>query len=103
MSLLGGVLLTTRPTGGDVWSYPNIHGDVFATANAAGLKQGATMHYDLCRQPLTATPNNFDYGWLGQHQRPVEAEAGISTTEMGARASVPALVDSSRWARFSEN
>jgi RHS repeat-associated protein len=92
--LLGGVLLTTRATG-DVWSYPNIHGDVMATANAAGLKQGSTLNYDPYGQPASAVPDNsagnFDYGWLGQHQRPVETEAGIATIEMGARPYVPGL------------
>jgi RHS repeat-associated protein len=34
---------------------------------------------------------NFDYGWLGQHQRPVETEAGIATIEMGARPYIPGL------------
>jgi RHS repeat-associated protein len=97
--LLGGVLLTVRPAA-DVWSYPNIHGDVIATANAAGLKQGSTIHYDAYGQPLGALPDNslgtFDYGWLGRHQRPVETEAGIATIEMGARPYVGGL------ARFTQ-
>jgi RHS repeat-associated protein len=95
LPLLGGVMLTTRAATGDVWSYPNIHGDVIATANAAGLKQGSTLHYDPFGQPLSSVPDNsagsFDYGWLGQHQRPVETEAGIATIEMGARPYVPGL------------
>ncbi|HZQ29305.1 MAG TPA: PA14 domain-containing protein, partial [Acidimicrobiales bacterium] len=45
IGLPGGVLLTKRASG-DVWSYPNIHGDVVATANAAGTKQGVTLSYD---------------------------------------------------------
>jgi RHS repeat-associated protein len=95
LPLLGGVMLTTRATTADVWSYPNIHGDVIATANSVGVKQGATVHYDPYGQALTAVPDNsagnFDYGWLGQHQRPVETEAGIATIEMGARPYVMAL------------
>lgn len=92
--LIGGVLLTTRAAG-NVWSYPNIHGDVMAVANAAGAKQGSTLTYDPYGQPATSVPDNsagnLDYGWLGQHQRPVETEAGIATIEMGARPYVPGL------------
>jgi RHS repeat-associated protein len=40
---------------------------------------------------VDAVAANFDYGWLGQHQRPAETEAGISTIEMGARPYVPGL------------
>jgi hypothetical protein len=84
IGLLGGVLLTKRGAG-DAWSYPNIHGDVMATADAAGAKQGPTLSHDPYRQALGALPDNsagnFDYGWLGQHQRSTEHEAGIA---MGA-------------------
>ncbi|MBW3557832.1 MAG: hypothetical protein KY454_12945, partial [Actinobacteria bacterium] len=92
--LLGGVLLTKRG-GGGTWSYPNVHGDVMATADGAGAKQGATMSYDPYGQALGALPDNsagnFDYGWLGRHQRGTEHEAGIATIEMGARQYVPGL------------
>jgi hypothetical protein len=92
--LLGGAMLTTRASG-DVWSYPNVHGDVVATANAAGAKVGATLTYDPHGQPLGGLPDNsagsLDYGWLGRHQRPVETQAGIATIEMGARPYVPGL------------
>jgi RHS repeat-associated protein len=54
ISLLGGVIVT-KQTSGDVWSYPNIHGDVAATANAVGVKQGATYVYDPFGQSLTST------------------------------------------------
>ncbi|MGH2759141.1 MAG: RHS repeat-associated core domain-containing protein, partial [Actinomycetota bacterium] len=92
--LPGGAMITKR-TAGDVWSYPNLHGDVFAVANATGIKDGSTRHYDPFGEALGAVPDNsagsFDHGWLGQHQRPFEAEAGIATIEMGARPYVPAL------------
>ena len=95
VGLLGGAILTKRAGGGDVWSYPNIHGDVMATADGAGAKQGATMSYDPHGQALGALPDNsagnFDYGWLGRHQRGTEHEAGIATIEMGARQYVPGL------------
>lgn len=92
--LPGGVLLTKRSSG-DVWSYPDIHGNVIATANASGAKDGATRNYDPFGEALGGVPDNsngnFDYGWLGQHQRSVETEAGITTIEMGARPYVPGL------------
>jgi RHS repeat-associated protein len=97
-SLLGGALLTRR--GGlanvnDVWSYPNIHGDVMATANSVGVKQGPTLSYDPFGTALGGLPDNsagnFDYGWLGQHQRGIEHTGGIATIEMGARPYVPSL------------
>jgi RHS repeat-associated protein len=94
IGLLGGVILTKRAAD-DVWSYPNIHGDVIATADAAGTKQGATVSYDPHGQALAALPDNsagnMDYGWLGQHQRPLEHEGTIATIEMGARQYVPGL------------
>ncbi len=96
VALPGGVLLTKRGTDpvSDVWSYPNVHGDVMATANGAGVKQ-ASFAYDPYGQALTGVPENshgnLDYGWLGQHQRPLEHEGAIATIEMGARQYDPAL------------
>jgi YD repeat-containing protein len=49
-SLLGGVLVTKRAPG-DTWSYPNVHGDVMASADATGAKQGATLSYDPTARP----------------------------------------------------
>lgn len=40
--------------------------------------------------PDTLT-GNLDYGWLGQHQRPLETENGLNTIEMGARQYIPGL------------
>jgi large repetitive protein len=94
--LPGGVTLTKRGAT-QVWSYPNIHGDVAAVANATGVKQGATFLYDPFGQPLTTAgvvspdlvPDNadqeFDFGSLGQHQRGYEHSANITITQMGAR------------------
>ena len=95
VSLPGGVLVTKR-TSGDTWSYPDIHGDTVSTANAAGAKQGPTLSYSPYGEALTAIPDNarsnLDYGWLGQHQRPLEHDpALIPTIEMGARQYVPGL------------
>lgn len=98
VSLLGGATLHKNTTG-DKWSYPNVHGDIIVTANALGLS-GPILAYDPFGTPLANPPDNaagnFDYGWLGQHQRPLEHEAGIATIEMGTRQYVPALGGSSR-------
>jgi RHS repeat-associated protein len=93
ISLPGGVLVTTRgTTASDVWSYPNIHGDIIATTNGAGTKAGATRGYDPFGNLLgtSTTPDNsagpFDYGWHGSAQRPVEYSSGFTPLiEMGAR------------------
>ncbi len=91
-ALAGGALLTKRASG-DVWSYPNVHGDAVATANVAGAKVGTTLSYDPFGQgsPPDNAGGNFDYGWLGQHQRGTEHAAGIATIEMGARQYEPKL------------
>jgi RHS repeat-associated protein len=87
--------VVTKQASGDVWSYPNIHGDVFVTANAAGVKQGSTYTYDPFGQPLNGTPNNeqgsADYGWLGTNQRQTEHEGSLNIVEMGARQYLPGL------------
>ena len=94
-ALPGGVLYTEQGSGG-VWSYPNVHGDIAATTNHTGIKQGATRLYDPYGNPLDTAPENqagsFDYGWVGQHQRPLEHAAGLQPViEMGARIYHPAL------------
>ncbi|GIH08296.1 hypothetical protein Rhe02_63630 [Rhizocola hellebori] len=95
-SLPGGALLTIRAAG-NVWSYPNIHGDLVAIANSAGAKVGATTIYDPYGNQVAGnvpdnSAGNLDYGWLGQHQRPLEHEAGIQPViEMGARQYSPLL------------
>jgi hypothetical protein len=97
--LPGGALLTTRTGGtGNVWSYPNTHGDVVSTADQAGAKQGATRVYDPYGNTLAGgdvpdnSAGNFDYGWLGQHQRPLEHEPALQPViEMGARQYSPLL------------
>src|SRR5207247_1260929 len=67
IGLIGNVLLTKR-SAADVWSYPNIHGDVMAIADGTGAKQATTLTYDPYGQTLAGLPDNsagnFDYGWL---------------------------------------
>jgi RHS repeat-associated protein len=95
IALPGGVLITKRTTA-DVWSYPNIHGDIAAAANAAGVKQGADSMYDPFGNALGTIIDNqadsIDYDWLGQHQRLSEHANTIRpVTEMGARIYDPGL------------
>ncbi|MGH9024434.1 MAG: RHS repeat-associated core domain-containing protein, partial [Acidimicrobiia bacterium] len=95
LSLPAGVLVTKKATG-DVWSYPNLHGDVMATADASGAKIGPTFTYDPWGNPTAgAVPDNatgyFDFAWVGSHRRFYEHEATLSQIEMGARVYDPAL------------
>lgn len=90
-SLPGGVLLSKAGTV-ETWSYPNIQGSIVAVANLSGIKQSGSYFYDPFGNSVTAgqLPDNsvgdLDYGYLGQHQRPVEHNAGLrQQTEMGAR------------------
>ena len=96
LALPGGVLLTRRP-GTDTWAHPNIHGDLVATTDTAGTPAGANTVYDPYGNLIAgAVPDtsagSFDYGWLGQHQRPLEHEPGLHPIiEMGARQYSPLL------------
>lgn len=60
IALVGGVIVTKR-IGilgvDDMWSYPNIHGDVMATAASTGVKLAA-FSYDPFGQPLGNVPDN---------------------------------------------
>jgi RHS repeat-associated protein len=89
VSLVGGAVITKRTSGGDVWSYPNIHGDVMTTTDGSGVKQGSTFAYDPFGQPLNGQPDNaganFDKGWLGSNSKFTEHEGSLDTVEMGAR------------------
>ena len=80
-----------------MWSYPNIHGDIVAVTNAAGVKQGATMFYDPYGNSIAGgVPDNqagtFDNTWVGQHDKRLEHAAGLQPTiQMGARPYTPAI------------
>ena len=94
--LPGGVIYTSRAAG-NVWSLPNLTGDVAAVADQAGVKQGATNIYAPFGELIGgAVPDNaagnMDWGWKGQHQRPLEHGAGLQPLiEMGARQYSPVL------------
>ncbi len=94
ITLPGGVLVTKRAAG-DVWSYPNIHGDVVATASATGAKQGTTLGYDPYGNTAVLPDNsngNWDFGWVGTNSKGTEHATGLNVViEMGARIYNPAL------------
>ncbi|MGK2956834.1 MAG: RHS repeat-associated core domain-containing protein [Acidimicrobiales bacterium] len=94
IGLIGGTMVTKRASS-DIWSYPNIHGDIITTADQTGARIGEAMAYDPYGNPITALPDNqegtMDYAWLGKHQRPLEHQTGLHTIEMGARQYVPSL------------
>jgi large repetitive protein len=95
-SLPGGVLYTKR-TASPVWSYPNIHGDITATTDNAGVKQGVTRIYNPYGELITGVladnlTGDLDNNWLGQHQRPLEHATGLALNiEMGARIYNPII------------
>jgi RHS repeat-associated protein len=94
ISLPGGVLVTKR-AGGDVWSYPNLHGDITVTTNPAGTVTQTGVGYDPYGNPTSNVDNqngNVDHGWLGQHKRLTDHQTGITPTiQMGARPYHPTL------------
>ena len=96
IALPGGVVVTKR-VAGDVWSYPNVHGDVSVSANAAGVKQGVWVVYDPFGSPVSGgVPDNgagsFDFGWVGSNLKGLEHATGVGQViEMGARIYQPAL------------
>ena len=108
LALPGGVVLSIQASG-QVWSYPNLHGDVIITTNSAGVRQGGVAAYDPFGQPIDpvtgnigsttaddATPGNTttggaNYGWEGSHQKLYEHAGSVATIEMGARQYVAAL------------
>lgn len=94
VSLPGGVMVT-KLAAGDVWSYPNVHGDVVAVCDGAGVKQGPTYNYDPYGNTASLPDNSngaFDFGWVGQHSKHTEHTTGLGTViEMGARVYHPGL------------
>ncbi len=92
IALPGGVILTRR-TGGDVWSYPNLRGEIVATADSSGAKVGPTRHYSPYGESYQAlvdnAPDDYDVAWTG---RRFTEHAGLTDTiEMGARLYSPQL------------
>jgi len=113
LSLPGGVMVSVQGSGSltggtQVWSYPNLHGDVTVTTNAAGVI-ATEMQYDPFGDPVnqatgqigTLTANAQDlgnsttpgatYGWEGSHSKQDQHTGDIATIEMGARQYVALL------------
>ena len=108
LSLPGGVTVNLPVSGAAVWSYPNIHGDVVATADGAGARTGSLVWYDPFGQPVDpvtgligtgaaddAVPDNLpgdaDNAWVGQHQKLYEHAGALAAIEMGARVYLAGL------------
>jgi RHS repeat-associated protein len=108
LGLPGGVSLSLPATGGQAWSYPNLHGDSILTADHTGTRTGLRASYDPFGQPIDPTtgrigtltaddavpdtsPGDADYGYVGAHRKLYEHQGSIATIEMGARQYVPSL------------
>ncbi|MFC9689126.1 PA14 domain-containing protein [Kribbella sp. NPDC056951] len=107
LQLPGGAVLTIRPTKTtvaerDLYSLPNLHGDILVTANGLGANTSTgngpanTYTYDPFGNALagSTTPANFNegsYGWLGRHQKDSETLFTLAPVQMGARVYIPIL------------
>ncbi len=108
VSLPGGVSLSIPTTGGQSWSYPNLHGDSILTADATGTRTGVRASYDPFGQPIDpvtgrigtlaaddavpdTSPGEADYGFVGGAKKLYEHQGSIATIEMGVRQYVAAL------------
>ena len=106
MALAGGAVLTRRfvvtpPLAvTDVWRYPDVGGHVAATATYAGsllgppVLVGTTKHSytpDGTGPPPDNSDGDYDYGWLGSHQRPTDHGLPTTIVQMGARPYAPSL------------
>jgi RHS repeat-associated protein len=117
LSLPGGVSVSIRPSSStvcgvstaQVWSYPDLRGDVTVTADSSGTRCAGVSVYDPFGDPIDLTtgligtvtantdvPDNTttagaDYGWEGQHGKQYQHTGDIATIEMGARQYVPIL------------
>ena len=100
--LNGGVLLTWKPNLAEwTWDHPTVRGDLALTTSPSGTQASDLRHYGPYGEPVAGStandslPDNqqgdFDYGWLGQHQRPHEHAGALSIVQMGARPYSPAL------------
>jgi RHS repeat-associated protein len=108
LSLPGGVSVSIPASGGQSWSYPNLHGDSIVATDAAGKRLGARASFDPFGQPIDpatgdigtaaaddavtdTSPGDADYAWVGQYRKLYEHQGSIATIEMGERQYVAAL------------
>jgi RHS repeat-associated protein len=95
-------------SGGQSWSYPDLHGDNIIQCDGAGARVGGLAAYDPFGQPIDPVtgdigtnvsddavadnaPGQADKGWAGSAGKLYEHQGDIATIEMGARQYVPAL------------
>jgi RHS repeat-associated protein len=107
-SLPGGVSVSVRADSSQLWSYPNIHGDIAVTADAAGTRTGSFRYGPFGQSidpatgqigtvtaddslPDTLADADADHGWVGGAGKLTEHMGDIATIEMGVRQYVPAL------------
>lgn len=99
-SLPGGVLLSLQAGGTQIWSYPNIEGDMIATANSSGTLTGGPITYDPfgaedpAQVPVDNVNSNVDFGAYGASQILEEhgrETGGTPVLEMGARPYIPSV------------
>jgi RHS repeat-associated protein len=108
LSLPGGVTVSTQGSG-QVWSYPDLHGDDTVTADGSGARAGSVAVYDPFGQPINLTTGRIgtltanaqtlgntttptaSFGWEGSHLKQSQTSGDIATIEMGARQYVAAL------------
>jgi YD repeat-containing protein len=115
LALPGGVIATLPASGTPTWSYPNLHGDVIATANQTGTRL-TRYAYDPFGQPVAnqsgplGTPaanqsvadnltGSSDYSWLGagDEQRLYEHAGTLSLIERVPASTYPSSAASSPW------
>ena len=76
-----------------IWSYPNLHGDVIARASESGAKLGGTRWFSPWGEASANVLDNLEgdadlgyLGYLGQHAKLTEHGTGIEPLiNMGAR------------------
>lgn len=93
VSLPGGVSVTVQPSG-NLWSYPDLHGNYTCVTNGSGTLQGSPAAYDpwgqlvTGSQPVANAPGSSDLGAYGTDGKVTDTSTGIII--MGARAYNPA-------------
>ncbi|HSX35956.1 MAG TPA: PA14 domain-containing protein [Patescibacteria group bacterium] len=95
LHLPGGVLFTIRSSASsfssisNVYSLPNIHGDIMATTKGSGAIQDTFTYEPFGKITSTALPDNTngkaDYDSLGQYQKQTETNFTNQPQLMGAR------------------
>lgn len=103
LTLPGDVLVTIKPNStsaaATTYSFPNIHGDVFATVDADGLLKSTHMTGPFGEQlpnntNPTNTVNGTSWNYVGQHQKLTDTETSPiagGIIQMGARVYIPTL------------